>query len=362
MIKLQRTLVRELPLSMIDAYLKGYEGTEKLFGSSLPKNYVLFIQGAAAFYRDEQEHNIVTPKKLAAWIKDKDNQKKLNIACRKTTESLKAYQKIGKELQHKKKLDIDALLSRLTRVCELFIQGFPGFYALFWFPIWQEKFKKELFPPALIRELKRAREKTEPYFDDAMKVAFSLLHKIAENKKWPKETMKFITYPELCRAISSDKLPLELLEERKRAKLSYYQGKIVAGAVLENKLKKEGIILEERVDRAKIKEIKGTIANRGRTEGKIKIVFSREQLDKVQKGDILVAPMTTPWYLPAIKKASAIVTEEGGITCHAAIVSRELNKPCIIGTKIATKVLKDGDLVDVDATHGKVNIIKKAKK
>lgn len=68
--------------------------------------------------------------------------------------------------------------------------------------------------------------------------------------------------------------------------------------------------------------------------------------------------MTSPWYLPAMKKATAIVTDEGGITCHAAIVSRELKKPCIIGTKIATKVLKDGDLVEVDANKGIVRIIK----
>jgi len=65
--------------------------------------------------------------------------------------------------------------------------------------------------------------------------------------------------------------------------------------------------------------------------------------------------------MPAIKKASAIVTNVGGITCHAAIVSRELKIPCIIGTKIATKVLKDGDLVEVDAQKGIVKILKRAK-
>ncbi len=62
--------------------------------------------------------------------------------------------------------------------------------------------------------------------------------------------------------------------------------------------------------------------------------------------------MTDPDFLPAMKKASAIITDEGGITCHAAIVSRELKIPCIIGTRIATKVLKDGDLVEVDANKG----------
>lgn len=83
---------------------------------------------------------------------------------------------------------------------------------------------------------------------------------------------------------------------------------------------------------------------------------------KVKKGDILVSPMTTSAFMPAIKKATAIVTDEGGITCHAAIVSRELNTPCIIGTKIATQVLKDGDIVEVDANKGIVRLIKKSAK
>ena len=63
----------------------------------------------------------------------------------------------------------------------------------------------------------------------------------------------------------------------------------------------------------------------------------------------------------AMKKASAIITDEGGIICHAAIASRELKKPCIIGTKIATKILKDGDLVEVDADNGIVGILGKEK-
>lgn len=69
--------------------------------------------------------------------------------------------------------------------------------------------------------------------------------------------------------------------------------------------------------------------------------------------------MTTPDFVPAMKKAAAVITDEGGITCHAAIMSRELGIPCVIGTKIATKVLRDGDLVEVDAEKGVVRILKK---
>jgi len=74
----------------------------------------------------------------------------------------------------------------------------------------------------------------------------------------------------------------------------------------------------------------------------------------MRPGDILVSHMTDPEIVVAMKKAGAIITDMGGITCHAAIVSRELGIPCVIGTKIATKVFKDGDEVEVDATKGVV--------
>ncbi len=92
--------------------------------------------------------------------------------------------------------------------------------------------------------------------------------------------------------------------------------------------------------------------------GHVKIVTHPNDLQKVNLGDILVAQMTLPSFISAMQKASAFVTDEGSITCHAAIVAREMKKPCIIGTKNATKLLKDGDLVEVDANIGIVSILK----
>ena len=108
-------------------------------------------------------------------------------------------------------------------------------------------------------------------------------------------------------------------------------------------------------------EVKGTIAYKGIARGIVKIIKNVESLGKMLDGDILVAPMTSPNFLVAMKKAVAFVTDEGGITCHAAIIAREMKKPCIIGTKIATKVLHDGDLVEVNADKGVVRIIKNAR-
>ncbi len=108
-----------------------------------------------------------------------------------------------------------------------------------------------------------------------------------------------------------------------------------------------------------VKTIKGTTAYGGKVQGKIKLVFSFDGKGiEINENEILVAAHTSPNLLPLMKKVLAIITDEGGITSHAAIVARELKKPCIIGTKIATQVLKDGDLVEVDANEGIIRIIK----
>jgi pyruvate,water dikinase len=82
-------------------------------------------------------------------------------------------------------------------------------------------------------------------------------------------------------------------------------------------------------------------------------------MGKMNEGNVMVAHTTFPSLVPAMKKASAIITDDGGITCHAAIVARELKTPCVVGTKIATKILKDGDMVEVNADKGIVKVIKK---
>lgn len=113
-----------------------------------------------------------------------------------------------------------------------------------------------------------------------------------------------------------------------------------------------------------VKEITGTIANRGKIRGRVRIIsFSAKdytyQVSAFKQGEILVTGMTRPQIVHLCKKAAAIVTDEGGITSHAAVISREFNIPCIIGTHNATKILKTDDFVEVDAEKGIVKILNK---
>jgi pyruvate,water dikinase len=100
--------------------------------------------------------------------------------------------------------------------------------------------------------------------------------------------------------------------------------------------------------------IRGLGASPGRGSGEVRVLVSPDRDNGFESGDVLVAEMTTPDWVPLMKKASAIVTDGGGMTCHAAIVSREMGLPCVVGTRSATKVLKDKMLVTVDGTHGMV--------
>ena len=108
------------------------------------------------------------------------------------------------------------------------------------------------------------------------------------------------------------------------------------------------------------KEIKGVVASRAGSE-KLKgiaRIINNPGKDEFNEGEILVTSMTRVEFVPLMRIAKAIITDEGGIACHAAIISRELGIPCIIGTKIATKVLKDGDLVEVDIQKGLIKALK----
>ena len=117
-------------------------------------------------------------------------------------------------------------------------------------------------------------------------------------------------------------------------------------------------------DAKKSNEIRGLVGHKGKAKGKVVKLSAtdyrnKQKLDQLLSNGsfVLVAPMTVPELVPYFKDAVAFVTDEGGITCHAAIIARELNKPCVTGTRVATQTLKDGDMVEVDADKGVVRII-----
>lgn len=194
------------------------------------------------------------------------------------------------------------------------------------------------------------------YFAELCAVCSYRLWQIFKEADISSDLALWLTPVELFTYLSSGRtvLPSEtLIAERKKGYGLY--DTVISGKELQEKLD----IFIDKV--GAMAELRGTIASKGKGKavtGTVTIVLSPEDVYKMKEGNILVSHETTPDFMAAIQRAAAIVTDIGGLTSHAAIVSRELNKPCIIGTKIGSRVLKDGDRVEVDANNGVVRILK----
>jgi len=163
-----------------------------------------------------------------------------------------------------------------------------------------------------------------------------------------------LTFEEMIDALASKTIDRDEMKRRKQ-KYGYI--------TVDNKdILVSGDDVDEYEEKANIKadQLEGMIANPGYARGRARIVTGIRDFKKVKKGDILIAKNTNPNFMTVIQKSAGFVTDVGGITCHAAVVSRELDKPCVIGTKHATQVFKDGDMVEVDANKGIVKKIEKS--
>lgn len=187
-----------------------------------------------------------------------------------------------------------------------------------------------------------------------------ILSKAAEGMHMTYDDLIWLSHEEILCGISGGEIVSRaIIEERKKAwggRLRPEKVEIFEGDELEKLL----AVFVEKSD-SSVSQIKGTVASKGYAQGRVRVVLVPHFVHDFKKGEILVAPETTPDFVPLMNLAQAIITEQGGITSHAAIVSRELVVPCIVSVKNATQVLHDGDLVEVDADKGVVRILERAK-
>ncbi|MCX6762862.1 MAG: PEP-utilizing enzyme [Candidatus Moranbacteria bacterium] len=206
----------------------------------------------------------------------------------------------------------------------------------------------------IFRQAYELRRKT----DNVDYISKNNLNRLAE-KSLPlgyKRYVNFLTHKEIIRG----KLPMLRKLKKRKGGYIFFNKKIYPGLSINNFKKKEDIVFFADNPMNPKHIVEGTTGAKGKVVGRARIVLSLDKLNKLQEKEILITPMTTPDFFVAMKRAVAFVTDEGGITCHAAIVARELGKPCIIATKIATKVIRSGDLIEVDADRGFVRIMERA--
>jgi phosphohistidine swiveling domain-containing protein/DNA-binding transcriptional ArsR family regulator len=186
-----------------------------------------------------------------------------------------------------------------------------------------------------------------------------LLEEIAKRLGISLKELRFMTSKEIYQSLFNNILDKEDIKKRVEFAL-YYTAKdteVYYSGAEAKKIFEEYI---EKDDDKDVVELQGQCGCRGQARGLVKIVNVISDMPKVNKGDILVSISTQPDLLPAMKRAAAFITDQGGVTSHAAIVARETNTPCVIATRNATKVLKDGDEVEVYADKGLVKVIKRA--
>ena len=191
----------------------------------------------------------------------------------------------------------------------------------------------------------------------SMYAYYLILKETARRFKLEKNDLEWLFVEEIKKIILGSIYNKKVIIKRKQAVVAMITKKgirIYEGKEANKIRNKELRTITELTDR-----LSGMGVTTGKVRGKAKICQGAEEaINKIKKGDILICPMTLPDYVPAMRRARAIVTNEGGITCHAAIIARELAIPCVVGTKIATKVFKDGDMIEVDAERGIVKKIK----
>lgn len=200
--------------------------------------------------------------------------------------------------------------------------------------------------------LEGARKHSETIFFELGDLVTSVLHYIAQKENVSKDLIECLTGDELEIYFEQSLLPdISILQ--KRYVCSGFINHPEFTWLSEEEIKQ----IEKSFVENSSSEIKGQPAYKGKVTGRARVIKNFSAVNDFPRGDILVTGMTDPNYLPIMEKAGAIVTDAGGLLCHAAIVSREMHKPCIVGTKIATHLIKNGDMIEVDADNGIVRIL-----
>ena len=331
---------RDFCLPHIEIWCRGETTVPKPYSNGLNpvKPYILFER------TDETVHCYMDPRGFS-WIEGelrKKLKKEPGYIKRAARKYVEIYSRIQAQWEAEKALSRDPL----ARFMRIYLQGWAYYEALYFLgnmiPSQSEDFKV----------VKAALDFTDKAGDQGDNVMRKSLLKL-----FPE--LGALSAYLLSEEIFSGKTP-SIHELEKRKKKYFYAN----GALFVDKEAKDmeglfGIKIENSTSKTE-NRFRGEIGFKGKVRGKARVILSYSKAAELRQGEVLVTAMTTPGFLPALRKASAFVTDEGGITFHAAIVARELKKPCIIGTKVATRVLQTGDEVEVDANRGMVRVISRA--
>ena len=337
----EKIFTRDFSLPMLQVWYKG-EAYDKKPWSGQQQAFLPYI----VFVREDDTVKSYYDPRGVEWIKnhikesighDKNFLDKLE---EQVNEKLKSIQPIYES-------ETPLSKNELLKFIRNFEIAYPWVEAMWWLC----EMNVEELTGLDISAIRKLREKTTKLSAGTDVVVRKSLVKI-----FPK--IKDFVYVLKIEEIETEQFPkLEELKNRDKGFI-FTQNQLYLDKDISDIEKEYGILLERESVDENIDEIRGIEAYPGIVRGKVRRVMGHKQIYLIKEGEILVSPMTMPDFLPAMEKAVAFITDEGGMTCHAAIVAREMKKPCVVGTKTATKILKDGDLVEVNANKGIIRKIR----
>lgn len=316
----------------------------KYIDKYVDKTIIIWREGRSSAFQRQSNKEIFGKKVEKVIESQPDFPKKLCYNFKKrTSDFLKfAEDSVGKDINYK----------QYARFQDLLVDKYYPLHIIV-------KVAIDFLKPELLEKYLPIFEKARVFAEPVFTKSEEFMHELAKiHSKKTKISSELI----LCSIMNefdlylkdNNKLQSEkILKERYKSFVALFQNsemKIFTG--------KDVNKIEEMVKfKTKNREIKGSVAYPGKASGIVRVIFDPKKAKNFNNGDILVSGMTRPEFLPIIKKAAGFITDSGGMLCHAAIVARELKKPCIIGTMIATKELKDGDAVELDTNKGVVRKI-----
>lgn len=225
-----------------------------------------------------------------------------------------------------------------------------------------EKFKKTLSPELLllfefVQKTIRLRDLRKESIFRSFTLLSNLVREFLVRKQIPSYLASQLFYADFKQKKYLKDDFKKLLLIRQKGCLSYHHDGFLKSIIVNYSICEDELF--SLVNESCSSTIQGFTAMKGFVKGVARIIVSISKKNEFNKGDILVTSMTRPEFVPLMKIAGAIVTDEGGLTCHAAIIAREFKLPCIVGTQNATRMIKDGDIVEVDADKCVVKILKK---
>ncbi len=339
---LHLTVRRPVSLASVEAWTKSFNRLERLFGWRYPV-FVWHDGTVAHFYHREKDFRFFKQKLTPRLARNVRLFNRLAQQFRRDVTFLKLF------VKRPRPTDLRWIFLTVTRVYSLylfivgdsFLERRPEARPL---RLLYKGILYEVDETITALAKRRLRFSTRPVSDRT------------RSNSIPPRLVDFLTDIDLYRLATNRRLPPRATLISRSEGYIYFEGKIITNQTFTAFCRQHRLVQPE-TTRSKATVVTGTCVYPGRVTGRARIVRTKVDAGHIRANDILISPMTNVTMVPAMQRAAAIVTDEGGITCHAAIVARELKKPCITGTKHATQTFKTGDQIIVDANFGRVAII-----